>query len=977
MDPISALSVASGVVAFVDFGGKILSRYLELRRSDEELPAAMRLIRNDIEQLKRTSNAALVKVKGLKSKYPTQGESLDRLADHCLDARGRMDASLEELMGILGRSKPEGGRSRAVVAVWSVSKEAEFEKLKQRMTTIREEMMMNVLMCLWDEATQSRERMEGVGSGIKQILDAQTFMEGAVKDLRDDFRTIAAGQPLDTQGGKARLTEKLWNSVCLFDEKSLMPGEQSRRRGTSNLNSALAQQMDLESRRRILDGANLAELGRDDLGLDLQSDFGTHLDDSEVCERLLEDIKFDGMTDRQERIPTPFPDTFSWLFAPQSAQSPTGFTRWLASREDEIPFWITGKPASGKSTLMKFIATHPRLTGLLKEWSGDFNLLTVSIYFWGPGSMMQKSQTGLLRTMLYQLLRQRPDLCRVVVPRRYVLYSLAGADLDFPPLWSLEELQRCLSRFAAEVGETDRVALFVDGLDEYDGRCEELVELLKKLQADHGFKLCVSSRPWNVFSDAFRTSPSLRMEDLTKDDLHIYIKRRLAQSYGFEELRRIYPAKIAELVCAIEDKAQGVFLWVVLVVEQLLQVAQDVPRLDAIWQALDDLPEGLEALYNAIQKSLSGTQVETASKLYQIVFEWKRVWNSRIEAPFLWLAVEAQDPTQPLTYPSVEEEQHILPVLGRLLVGSTKGLLQLSSKSSQKPQVEFLHRTAYDWIRITENWARIVSEGPSGFHPTLSLLAVLVCHYQSGRLNILNRKMEAALYRIFRFASQVDNTTENRARVMTIVDYLDPILINHNTLFSVDGDVLSPDTSTGLEPWAALWACTPYLQARLEAAEARRLAANRARSRLSVSRILHTLSSGAEGGGPERNWLLLAAAHGEDINYDKLSGLPAMSQWQASRRLDSVHLLLQAGCRVDGRLLKTKMKKICSLSRWSLQPISKATTPDSCEPQFRYILSLVVAGSRSVDLEELKRRYLPLIKESHVAEEFPELDLSL
>ncbi|KAK3689945.1 hypothetical protein B0T22DRAFT_378180 [Podospora appendiculata] len=214
----------------------------------------------------------------------------------------------------------------------------------------------------------------------------------------------------------------------------------------------------------------------------------------------------------------------------QSAQSPTGFTRWLASREDEIPFWITGKPASGKSTLMKFITTHPRLTGLLKEWSGKLNLLMVSIHFWGPGSMMQKSQAGLLRTMLYQLLRQRPDLCRIVFPRRYVLYSLVGADLVFPPPWSLEELQHCLSRFAAEVGETDRVAMFVDGLDEYDGRCEELVEFLKKLQADHGFKLCVSSRPWNVFSDAFRTSPSLRMEDLTNDDLHIYIKRRLAKS---------------------------------------------------------------------------------------------------------------------------------------------------------------------------------------------------------------------------------------------------------------------------------------------------------------------------------------------------------------------------------------------------------------------------------------------------------------
>ncbi|KAK3689946.1 hypothetical protein B0T22DRAFT_182649 [Podospora appendiculata] len=238
-------------------------------------------------------------------------------------------------------------------------------------------------------------------------------------------------------------------------------------------------------------------------------------------------------------------------------------------------------------------------------------------------------------------------------------------------------------------------------------------------------------------------------------------------------------------------------------------------------------------------------------------------------------------------------------------------------------------------------------------------------------------KLEAALYRVFRFASRVDNTAENRARVMAIVDHLDPAFVKHNTHFKVYDNVLSPDAWAGLELWAAMWACTPYLQARLEAAVARQQATSRARSRLSISQIIHTLSSGGDSsGGSERNWLLFAAAHGEDVNYDKQSGQPAMSQWQASRRLDAVHLLLQAGFKVDGRPLRAKMKEICSLARWSLDPISKATRPEFCEPQFRYILSLLIASSRSVDLEELKRRYLPLIQESRAAEEFPELDLN-
>jgi len=43
-----------------------------------------------------------------------------------------------------------------------------------------------------------------------------------------------------------------------------------------------------------------------------------------------------------------------------------------------------------------------------------------------------------------------------------------------------------------------------------------------------------------------------------------------------------------------------------------------------------------------------------------------------------------------------------------------------------------------------ENWSTITENPPRGFDPTLSLIAALVCHFQSGRLDIMNGKMEAA-----------------------------------------------------------------------------------------------------------------------------------------------------------------------------------------------------------------------------------------
>lgn len=55
----------------------------------------------------------------------------------------------------------------------------------------------------------------------------------------------------------------------------------------------------------------------------------------------------------------------------------------------------------------------------------------------------------------------------------------------------------------------DCLAIFVDGLDEYHGNHQELVAYLQQLQKAPCIKLCVSSRAWNVFADAFQVGSSL------------------------------------------------------------------------------------------------------------------------------------------------------------------------------------------------------------------------------------------------------------------------------------------------------------------------------------------------------------------------------------------------------------------------------------------------------------------------------------
>lgn len=79
------------------------------------------------------------------------------------------------------------------------------------------------------------------------------------------------------------------------------------------------------------------------------------------------------------------------------------FTSWLKSNEDL--YWITGKPGSGKSTLMKFLYDDPSTRRLLNENTPGETIM-LSHFFYIMGSPMQCNIKRLLCDLLYQLFRR-------------------------------------------------------------------------------------------------------------------------------------------------------------------------------------------------------------------------------------------------------------------------------------------------------------------------------------------------------------------------------------------------------------------------------------------------------------------------------------------------------------------------------------------------------------------------------------------
>ena len=149
---------------------------------------------------------------------------------------------------------------------------------------------------------------------------------------------------------------------------------------------------------------------------------------------LLSTLFFPEMTSREENIPDAHVGTFEWIFKDGVGGYRCHHNDYLSWLEKGSGiFWICGKPGSGKSTLMRYIYGHRRTSLALKKWAGNRSVVASAFFLWNPGNAsLQITFSGLLRTLLYQVLCQRKDLYQL---------SLDSEPLDIPH-WTETRLVR-------------------------------------------------------------------------------------------------------------------------------------------------------------------------------------------------------------------------------------------------------------------------------------------------------------------------------------------------------------------------------------------------------------------------------------------------------------------------------------------------------------------------------------------------------
>ncbi|EHK96218.1 hypothetical protein M7I_8072 [Glarea lozoyensis 74030] len=346
MDPIAAVSLVAAVCQLIDFGGKITSKTYEIYTSasnslavDNELAQVASQILDLSEKLRPGLSDEIVSIC-----YTQDEQALADICKSCNDVAMELFKKLDKLKTSNDGSKWSSFR-KAIRHAWS---EKELEELSGR-----------PIGAPWSFGAKCSYYFEG----LQEIARIATTLE--------EHQTEASRQ---LQDHTVVITQVLSKSEEI-NEHHHKETRESIIQAIHDMGTPSGRRQSIQKFPGIIPALKVAER---DMTL--------------ACEMsILKGLTFSTITDRYDDVGEAHLQTFEWIFERRPLNNGkqnirasetkkwSNFVDWL--RSGQGIYWINGKAASGKSTLMRYIYDHGQTHKELCAWSNGVSLATAGFFF--------------------------------------------------------------------------------------------------------------------------------------------------------------------------------------------------------------------------------------------------------------------------------------------------------------------------------------------------------------------------------------------------------------------------------------------------------------------------------------------------------------------------------------------------------------------------------------------------------------------
>ncbi|KAJ5642275.1 hypothetical protein N7490_006275 [Penicillium lividum] len=322
------------------------------------------------------------------------------------------------------------------------------------------------------------------------------------------------------------------------------------------------------------------------------------------------------------------------LWALQSAE----YIRWSNGSCNDL-LWVSADPGCGKSVLARSII----------EDFFEISCPEVTIcYFFFKDNDEQNHLTLALCSVLHQLFSQRPQLLRHAIP----YWEKNGESLR----QEVDELWRIFTTAVLSDKFCKTICIF-DALDEC--RENDQNRLIEKLQSflrlphphteDTWLKCLVTSRPYGDIQNNFRaitdSFPHLHLEgekenDQIHQEIDLVVKMRVKELAERAALSRETEQRLEQQLLQMEHRT---YLWLHLAMDDIQSTFENSLR--PTEEAIELIPESVDAAYEKILSRVPPRQVDIARKILQIIIAARRPLTTAEMAMALGIATSPRAQT--------------------------------------------------------------------------------------------------------------------------------------------------------------------------------------------------------------------------------------------------------------------------------------------------------------------------------------------